>query len=65
MAKYQFKYYLNDNYERGELAEFLTDEGIPESIAVDISETRPFYEVTLECEYDSETGETKILSARP
>lgn len=68
MAKYQFKYYLHDNYEHPELVDFLSDErygGVPKDVAEAIADSRPFYEVTLECEYDTETGETKILSARP
>jgi hypothetical protein len=66
--KYTFKYYLHDNYERGELEWFLSHPkfgNLPEPIAVEIASTRPFYEVTLNCEYDTETGETKILSAHP
>lgn len=66
MAKYQFNYYLHDNYEGGEMEGFLTDPkfgNLPADVARDITEQRPFYEITLDCVYDTETGEVTIVSA--
>lgn len=62
MAIVPFKYYLNDNASATERAE-----AISEQAHIDISEDlmdkigRPFYEVTLNCTLDTETGEVKIL----
>lgn len=68
MAKYQFKYYLHDDYNSSELKDFLKDPkygNLPKKIAKEIAESRPFYEVTLQCEYDTETGTIVILEATP
>jgi hypothetical protein len=64
MAKVSFVHYLHDNYTRWELEHTLVEqEGVDPFVAEEIAETRPFYEVTLECEYDTETKRTTILKA--
>jgi len=62
--KYKFEDYLHSNAEVSEDEDEYLRQGLPEHIAREIAESRPFYEIKLECEYDSETGKTTILSAR-
>jgi hypothetical protein len=60
----RFQYYLHDS-ERGSLAEHLTWK-FPEmdpALAEKADQQRPFYEVTLECELDEETGKVTLISA--
>jgi hypothetical protein len=62
--KHSFTYYLHDDYQRNEAVEFLTDpqyNGLPEHIAKKIADQRPFYEVTVKCEYDEKTGKVEVL----
>ena len=61
MTKYQFEYYLHDNYESSEIEETLEDQGIPPEVAASIARVSPFYEVRFICEYDSETFETTVV----
>lgn len=61
----KFQYYLHDS-ERGSLSEYLTWK-FPEmdpDLAKKADSQRPFYEVTLECELDEETGKVTLISAR-
>lgn len=60
----KFKYYLHDDYDRGEFAQNLIEKGADPEAARKAADQRPFYEVTLECELDEETGEVTLLSAR-
>lgn len=68
MAKLKFTHYMHDNdfYETtleihdeigGENATGLNDDDFAQAFG------RPFYEVKLECEFDTVTQETTILSA--
>lgn len=63
MTKIPFKYYLHDNatsHEReSDLAE--QDSRFTEELLEKMG--RPFYEVTLYCEADEETGDVTILRA--
>lgn len=68
MSKHQFKYYLHDDYQTSEREDFLASPqfgNLPADVAKQIAEMRPFYEVTLECEYDTETQQLTILSTTP
>jgi hypothetical protein len=62
--RHPFKYYLHDDANSLELQSFL------KSVAgIDVSDDlmqkigRPFYEVTLHCELDDETGKIYLLGA--
>lgn len=62
MAKKKFEYYLHDDYSSFERADYIAKQiGVEstEEMAEDMGQ--PFYEVGLECEYDTETGQVKIL----
>lgn len=61
--KYPFKYYLHGGkpYEDGDDEWLQAEFGLPEEVATAICDERPFYEVVLECEYDTDTGKTNIL----
>lgn len=62
--KYQFTYYLHDDYSGDERFEWLAlQQGLPQEIAREIADSRPFYEIGLECEYDTASGITKVLNA--
>lgn len=50
-----FKWYLHDSGCRGEMVESLVDKLVPEADAERIAEARPFYEIELDCSFDSET----------
>lgn len=60
--KKKFEYYLHDDYTSFERAD-----AIGKEIGVKFTEEQtedmgsPFYEVGLECEYDTETGQVTIL----
>lgn len=57
-----FKYYLHDNSNRFELADFVGKQlGISADDPVWENVGRPFYEVGLDCTIDTESGEVKIL----
>lgn len=63
--KMTFVYYLhddNDSLEMRELIEGKTGIKISDELAEKIG--RPFYEVALTCELDTETGEVKLLGVR-
>lgn len=65
MAKHRFKYYLHDDYTVHEFRDFLVDPkfgNLPGDVAEAIAEVRPFYEVTLDCEFDTETGRVTVLN---
>lgn len=63
MTVHRFKDYLHgdDPYE---MVEHLVNQGISEDVAERIAETRPFYEVTMECEFDTETGQVTLIRAK-
>ena len=60
--KKPFKYYLHDDSNSWERAEFMGRQ-----LGMELTETqveklgRPFYEVTLLCEFDTETSEVTIV----
>jgi len=65
--KYEFKYYLHDDYSCGEMMDFLTDSkfgNLPRQIAENITELEPFYEITLDCVYDVATNAVEIKGAK-
>jgi hypothetical protein len=69
-AKIRFRWYLHYDEVAG-LEDFLSDpppsagfDAVPVALAREIAETKPFYEVTVVCEYDTETKTTEILEAK-
>jgi len=66
MAKVPFKYYLHDSSFRESFEWVLKNQDLEVEMTEDLWQKigRPFYEVTLQCELDTETGEVEILSAR-
>jgi len=64
--KYEFKYYLHDSGEREEqVNDLVSREGMPQGIAEQIVQARPFYEVELHCSYDSATGKVEYVANSP
>jgi len=67
--KIQFKYYLHDNANSNEQAEFIYSQiadkfdGDEDDLRSLLGDSRPFYEVEFTCELDTSSGEVKILSA--
>jgi len=64
MALHEFKYYLHDDYSGGERAEHISSQtGVEIEVDSELYQKigRPFYEVTLNCTLDDETGEVTIL----
>jgi hypothetical protein len=71
-AKVRFRYYLHAG-EKEELYDYLTDPpagrfsngdpAIPADIAREIADIRPFYEVTVYCEYDTATRKVTLVRA--
>ena len=65
--KVPFIYYLHDDGNRWETAEYIHSQivGLTDTTMEDILELvdHPFYEVTLACEFDTETGEVTLVSA--
>lgn len=68
--KVPFTYYLHDDSSGSERAEHILSQ-LPAGLQESHDEEsfgefigRPFYEVTLECELDTATGEVTILSAK-
>ena len=60
--KVPFTYYLHDD-DRWEVAETIHDKYAVLSLEEIVELVgRPFYEVKLSCEFDTETGEVTILS---
>lgn len=66
MAVLPFMYYLHDDYSSNELADWLQEQipDLTEEQARLAAEKRPFYEVTLECALDTETGAVTIVGAK-
>lgn len=67
MTKVRFKYYLHDNSSSSEFAEFVHPQ-IKNDVSLSEEEIsrivdKPFYEVELLCELDTETGEVVVISA--
>jgi hypothetical protein len=59
----RIEYYLHDD-EASSLIEYLVDElGIDPELAEKAADRRPFYEVTLVCDLNEETGEVTLISA--
>ena len=57
----EFEYYVHDNSERSEMVEYLMDRyDISEELAWKVANERPFYEVTLTCDLDEETGRVTL-----
>lgn len=56
----EIKYYLHDNHGVGEMAEYLESKGVSPDVARKAAEMRPFYEVTLVCDLNEETGEVTL-----
>ncbi len=66
--KVKFNEWLHEEWEEGmpmNLQEALESAGIPreEWGPLEQKAGRPFYEVTMECEIDTETGKVEILKA--
>lgn len=63
--KVPFKYYLHDGYEGSERESFIADQvGVSRHDEAFWEKVgRPFYEVTLECTLDTETGEVELVRA--
>jgi hypothetical protein len=61
-TKVYFDYYLHDNYSSAEFRDYMEDQGITLTEEVWKKVYRPFYEVGLSCEIDTETGKIEILS---
>lgn len=60
--KKKFEYYLHDDYSAFERADYIGGQiGIKFDEVMTEDMGRPFYEVGLECEYDTETGQVTIL----
>lgn len=60
--KKKFEYYLRDDYNKVERADIIGKEiGVKFTDAEIDDMGSPFYEVGLECEYDTETGQVTIL----
>lgn len=70
--KVPFNYWLHDDYTRGEFRDEILvnnlhlDAMMSEEELDELMEKigRPFYEVTLECELDTETGQITLLQFR-
>lgn len=62
--KIPFTYALHDNYQSDEMLEVLQDEDPRFTEELVEKMGRPFYEVIMQCEVDSETGDVTILSAK-
>lgn len=60
----RIEYYLHDS-ERGSFERYLTWKypDIDPALAAKADEKRPFYEVTLVCDLNEETGEITLISA--
>lgn len=69
MALHRFKYYLHDDYESYDRADYILgqlpelDEGTKDFVTMKLADS-PFYEVTFECELNDETGEITLVSAK-
>lgn len=69
--KLPFKYYLHDSYSSSEFQEVVLEDqlGLDDSMTKQQLDElmqkigRPFYEVTLECELDTETGKVTVLDS--
>ena len=57
----EIEYYLHDDYSRFELADYFVEKyGISPELAEKAASQRPFYEVTLTCDLDEETGKITL-----
>lgn len=68
MSKVRFVYYLHDTASTDERsAQIMANAETPVTIddAMEQRIGRPFYEVALDCELDTDTGRVEILGARP
>jgi hypothetical protein len=63
MAKLEFNFYLHDDNETEQLEEALIAAGAPDAVALVEQMGKPFYEVTLRCEVDTETGNVRLIKA--
>lgn len=64
MSKVLFKYYLHDDYGKYELVDYIQKQTGVEFTEEQIEDLgRPFYEVTLHCELDTDTMNVTILRA--
>lgn len=68
--KVQFKYYLHDNSSSYERCEYIMAQIKQEHPEFEMDEDdfndligKPFYEVDLTCELDTDTGQVKIIEA--
>lgn len=60
-----FAYYLHDTDEYDGMVEWIAKQtGVPKNHPCFEDLGRPFYEVGLECELDTETGEIRILGVK-
>jgi len=59
----QFTYYLHDDYNTGEMRDYLEEQGVELSEEAWENVGRPFYEVTLVCDVD-ETGKVTLIEAK-
>lgn len=61
--KVQFKYYLHDGYTGSERAEYILEQTQLDMSRDEFNQLvgRPFYEVQLVCELDTETGKVTVL----
>jgi ABC-type uncharacterized transport system ATPase component len=61
-----FNYYLHDSYTGSERAEFILSQTDLEMDQEEFLELigRPFYEVQLACELDTETGTVNVVSVK-
>jgi len=60
--KLKFEYYLHDDYNSFERADIISKQiGLKPTDEMAEDMGSPFYEVGLECEYDTETGQVTIL----
>lgn len=64
MAKIPFIYYLRDDYEGYERESYLRSQNPAFTEELIEKMGKPFYEIKLTCEVDTNTGEVTILSAK-
>lgn len=58
----RFKYYIHDTYEHGEKVAWISQQtGVPVDHPVWDNLFDPFYELGMDCELNTKTGEVKIV----
>jgi hypothetical protein len=64
--KVKFKYYLHDDYTGSERAEYILEQTGLDMTREEFNELvgRPFYEVELNCELDTKTGQVTVISTK-